>query len=275
MSTAPATGPAADRGERGLPRHLVPARAARVPQDPPVCFELHREDEAHTTALLREGQVMAAVTSSPEPVAGCTVRRLGRMRYLPVAAPDFAARHLTGELEPRTCGEAPTIVFDRKDDLQDAFVRGLGDAAAARARCATHADVGGVRDAVVAGLGWGLAPEAQAAPLLRTRDAGPARAAAGRWTYRCTGSSGNSTSPRSPPWPRPSRRRPPRPWTRGEVAEPRPGRLWLSSRQEAGPGPASFSRKLITWAARPSAADSGRAPTPTAGSCRPMPPDQR
>src|SRR5439155_4032659 len=66
----------------------------RVPQSPPVCFELHREDETHTAALLREGQVMAAVTSSAEPVAGCLVRPLGLARYLPVASPRFAARLL-------------------------------------------------------------------------------------------------------------------------------------------------------------------------------------
>jgi len=53
---------------------------ARVPADPPICFELHREDQDHTTALLREGTVMAAVTSSSTPVQGCSVRPLGDMR---------------------------------------------------------------------------------------------------------------------------------------------------------------------------------------------------
>src|SRR5689334_17890843 len=50
---------------------------SQVPQDPPVCFDLHREDESHTAALLREGTVMAAVTSLAEPVTGCTARLLG------------------------------------------------------------------------------------------------------------------------------------------------------------------------------------------------------
>ncbi|WP_411104543.1 LysR family transcriptional regulator ArgP [Streptomyces sp. cmx-4-9] len=147
---------------------FLPALSA-VPQDPPVCFELHREDESHTTALLREGQVMAAVTSSPDPVAGCSVRRLGLARYLPVAAPGFAARHLAGELE-RDLREAPTIVFDRKDDLQDAFVRTLAADPAAAAGAVRHSmpTSEGFRDAVVAGLGWGLVPEPQADPLLRT-----------------------------------------------------------------------------------------------------------
>ncbi|MBT2394900.1 LysR family transcriptional regulator ArgP [Streptomyces sp. ISL-100] len=139
----------------------------RVPQDPPVCFELHREDEAHTTALLREGQVMAAVTSSPDPVAGCTVRRLGLARYLPVASPDFAARHLTGSLE-RDLRDAPVIVFDRRDDLQDGFVRSLTNDGTGAGRVRHYVPTSeGFCDAVAAGLGWGLVPEPQAAPLLR------------------------------------------------------------------------------------------------------------
>lgn len=140
----------------------------RVPKYPPICVELHREDEAHTTELLREGQVMAAVTSSPDPVAGCAVRMLGLARYLPVASPAFAAEHLTGE-PSRDLRVAPTIVFDRKDDLQDAFVRELtgdpaGGAGAVRHYIPTSE---GFRDAVVAGLGWGLVPEQQSRPLVR------------------------------------------------------------------------------------------------------------
>ncbi|MFD5506665.1 LysR family transcriptional regulator ArgP [Streptomyces sp. NPDC059761] len=140
----------------------------RVPQDPPVFFELHREDEGHTTALLREGQVMAAVTSSPDPVAGCTVRGLGLARYLAVASPGFAARYLAGGLE-QGLREAPVIVFDRRDELQDVFVRSLtGDQDAGAGPLRHHVPTSeGFCDAVAAGLGWGLVPEPQSEPLLR------------------------------------------------------------------------------------------------------------
>ncbi|MEU8774498.1 LysR family transcriptional regulator ArgP [Streptomyces sp. NPDC048606] len=143
----------------------------RVPQEPPICFELHREDEGHTTALLREGQVMAAVTSSPDPVAGCSVRALGLARYLPVASPAFVARRLPGgaRSEARRLWEAPVIVFDRRDELQDAYVRMLsGGAAGAGSVRHLVPTSEGFRDAVVAGLGWGLVPEPQAEPLLRS-----------------------------------------------------------------------------------------------------------
>ncbi|MFI1839213.1 LysR family transcriptional regulator ArgP [Streptomyces olivaceoviridis] len=130
-----------------------------------LCYELHREDEDHTAALLREGLVMAAVTSSPDPVPGCTVRPLGRMRYLPVAAPEFTAAHLDGRPLPEALSRAPVVVFDRKDDFQDAFARRHGRASAGPFR--HHVPTSeGFLDAVAAGLGWGMVPEVQAGPLL-------------------------------------------------------------------------------------------------------------
>jgi LysR family transcriptional regulator, chromosome initiation inhibitor len=138
---------------------------ARVPADPLVCYELHREDQDHTTALLREGTVMAAVTSSATPVQGCSVRPLGNLRYLPWANPAFVSRWLTGS--PRDdLPAAPVVVYDRRDDLQDAFVRSLGGTGASALRHYVPASEVFVA-AVAAGLGWGMVPEEQAAPWAR------------------------------------------------------------------------------------------------------------
>lgn len=140
----------------------------RVPREPEVYFELWREDEDHTATLLREGQVMAAVTSSPEPVPGCSVRPLGRMRYLPAASPDFAATRLAGPAR-EALPEAPVVVFDRQDDLQDDFVRALTRGRRAASPLRHHVPTSeGFTEAVALGLGWGLIPEAQAEPLLST-----------------------------------------------------------------------------------------------------------
>lgn len=143
------------------------AALTRVPEEPALAFELRREDEDHTAALLREGLVMAAVTSSPDPVPGCSVRPLGRMRYLPVASPEFAAGWLRGAPLVEALGEAPVVVFDRRDDWQDGFVRRLGGPGAAAARRHFVPTSEGFAEAVAAGLGWGMLPEAQADPLLR------------------------------------------------------------------------------------------------------------
>lgn len=174
------------RTELGIADDIGPARLAiavnadslatwflpvltRVPRQPPVLFELHREDESHTAMLLREGRVLAAVTSAAEPVAGCTVRLLGQARYVPVASPDFVQRHLSTGPTRRCLPDAPAVVFDRRDELQDNFVRSLtrGATAASPQRHLVPTSEGYCA-AVAAGLGWGLLLEQQADPLLRS-----------------------------------------------------------------------------------------------------------
>ncbi|MGW1322788.1 LysR family transcriptional regulator ArgP [Streptomyces antibioticus] len=142
---------------------------SRVPREPPLRFELFREDETRTAELLREGVVMAAVTSSPDAVAGCSVRALGTMRYLAAASPEFAARHLDGLPLAEALTGAPVIIFDRSDDLQDGFVRelSLGAGQASGVRHAVPSSEG-FAASVAAGLGWGMVPEAQADALLRS-----------------------------------------------------------------------------------------------------------
>ncbi|MGX1372314.1 LysR family transcriptional regulator (chromosome initiation inhibitor) [Streptomyces canus] len=138
---------------------------ARVPERERLCFELRREDETRTAELLREGVVMAAVTSSAQAVAGCSVRPLGRMRYLAAASPEFASRHLGGPLRDGLA-RAPVVTFDRSDDIQDGFVRGLGRGGASPVRHAVPTSEGFV-ESVALGLGWGMVPETQAGELLR------------------------------------------------------------------------------------------------------------
>ncbi|MGH3877551.1 MAG: LysR family transcriptional regulator ArgP [Actinophytocola sp.] len=139
----------------------------RVPVELRTCFELHREDQDHTTTLLREGVVMAAVTSSPNAVQGCSVRALGRMRYLPVASPSYVDRWLADRPLRQVLGTVPVVLFDRHDDVQDSFARRLTrgrDAGPLRHYVPSSE---GFADAVTAGMGWGMLPTAQAEPRLR------------------------------------------------------------------------------------------------------------
>jgi LysR family transcriptional regulator (chromosome initiation inhibitor) len=137
---------------------------ARVPAEAGVCFELHREDQDHTDQLLRQGLVMAAVSSSPRPVQGCLVRKLGRMRYRALAAPRFAERWLSQGSLKQVLGSAPVVIFNRKDDLQDRFLRRLGPRVASGPRHYVPASEAYL-EAVESGLGWGMIPELQAAGL--------------------------------------------------------------------------------------------------------------
>jgi LysR family transcriptional regulator (chromosome initiation inhibitor) len=125
------------------------------------CFDLYREDQEHTSALLRAGTVMAAVTSEAAPVPGCSSTRLGGMRYRPMATHAFARRWFPGGPTPEALGRAPVVTFDRKDDLQNRYLRRRGAGAARPPAHYVPASADYVA-AVGLGLGWGMVPDLQA-----------------------------------------------------------------------------------------------------------------
>ncbi|CAL9362321.1 putative HTH-type transcriptional regulator [Nocardiopsis dassonvillei] len=140
---------------------------AAVTEEFEVAFEIHREDEEHTTSLLRSGTVMAAVTSTPEAVQGCTVEGLGTMRYLAVCTPEFNTRHLDGRGDHHLLAHSPVLNFDRRDDLQDRFLRETLDEEPQGPRHYIPASQDFAR-AVHLGMGWGAVPEEQCRDALAT-----------------------------------------------------------------------------------------------------------
>ena len=121
---------------------------------------LHVEDQAYSQKLLRSGDVLAAVTSDPDAVQGCSVEPLGALRYVPAAAPAFADRWRRGQSPDWAA--MPAIVFNDKDELQQELLRrqGVRQAPPVVHRVPSSADF---CEAVSIGLGWGMLPE----PLAR------------------------------------------------------------------------------------------------------------
>lgn len=116
------------------------------------------EDQGYSADALRRGEVLAAVTSEPKPVQGCTVEPLGRLRYTPGAAPALIERHRKGR--GIDWGAIPMIVFNEKDHLQDEVLAAHG---ATRPpvvhRVPSSHDF---HEAIRRGLGWGMLLDAQA-----------------------------------------------------------------------------------------------------------------
>lgn len=137
---------------------FAPALAAFA-ADAPVLVELAVDDQDHTAEWLRSGAVLAAVTGTGRPAAGCNSRPLGAMRYLAAASPAFVSRYFAGGIGAGSLARAPSLVFNTKDDLQARWARRLchRDVELPRHTVpSTHAFV----TAAVAGMGWGLHPEA-------------------------------------------------------------------------------------------------------------------
>ncbi|MDV8147495.1 ArgP/LysG family DNA-binding transcriptional regulator [Arthrobacter sp. B10-11] len=123
-----------------------------------VQLEILREDQDYSLDLLRSGAAAAAITATAKPAPGCTSRRLGVMRYLPVCTPAFAAHWLDAGATAESLAKAPVIIYDRKDDLQDRYLRRLSRKSLQPPRHyvpAAH-EFG---EAIRLGMGWGLLPE--------------------------------------------------------------------------------------------------------------------
>ena len=126
-------------------------------------FDIRLDDQEHTTALLRSGAVMAAITAVAQPIQGCTSSLLGTMRYRPRCSPRFAETWFPDGPTRAALDLAPVVVFDRKDDLQDAYLRRGGRSNPPRHYIPSSADF--VR-AIELGLGWGNVPDLQNTPAM-------------------------------------------------------------------------------------------------------------
>jgi LysR family transcriptional regulator (chromosome initiation inhibitor) len=138
---------------------ILPA-FARAAEALPVVFDLHREDQDHTAALLGSGTVMAAVTSQAHAVPGCTVTKLGRIRYRAAATSSFAARWFPDGPTPEALAVAPLVDFDRADDLQSRYLRSVTRRTHQPPRHHVPASAD-FADAIALGLGWGMLPDSQ------------------------------------------------------------------------------------------------------------------
>src|SRR6478735_11223200 len=122
-----------------------------------VALRLYVEDQAFSADQLRGGDVLAAVTSEPVAVQGCSVEHLGLLRYVPAATPELVERWRHGR--GPDWAAMPMVVFNEKDSLQHDLLaaRGVAEPPVVH-RVPTSADF---REAVCRGLGWGMIPVPQ------------------------------------------------------------------------------------------------------------------
>lgn len=122
-------------------------------------FDLVIDDQDHSADWLRRGEVLGAVTASAKPVQGCDSTPLGALRYIATASPAFVRRHFPGGVDAAAVARAPRLTFNGKDRLQMQWTRqafGIDVEAPTHWLPSSHAFV----DAALAGLGWGMNPEA-------------------------------------------------------------------------------------------------------------------
>jgi LysR family transcriptional regulator, chromosome initiation inhibitor len=136
-----------------LPEALV------LPEQQAVRFDLVVEDQSVGLKRMKQGDVMACICASPQPVNGGAVMALGALRYRAVASPAFIQRYQLHQQFQQRITAAPCLVFNQDDQLQHQYLQHIAQTAPQRVHLCPSSE--GFLKATLAGLGYGLLPELQ------------------------------------------------------------------------------------------------------------------
>lgn len=130
----------------------------RPGEDRPNLFDVTLCDLDHTIDLMRNGIVIAALTSSKNPLHGFKAFRLGERLYRAVASPDFIARHFEDGVTPEAITAAHCIRHTAKDSYA---LQWLNHAFGANPKllCTRLPKLQLMIEMCVEGTGWSVLPE--------------------------------------------------------------------------------------------------------------------
>lgn len=128
--------------------------------------DLSAADETRTLDLLKQGTVMASISTQDKRIQGCKVSTLGAMRYVPVARLDFIQRYFPDGVTPSALRKAPAVIFGRDDDLHQKFLRKHYRIAPGEFPAHVVPSSEGFVNVTRTGMAYALVPENQVKPYL-------------------------------------------------------------------------------------------------------------
>lgn len=133
-----------------------------------VMIEFVVDDQTHTQAWLKSGEVIGSIGSDPVAAKGFSSLPLGQMPYVCVAAPAFMKRYFPNGLNSIAARTAPVLVFNRRDDLQADHLRKCLDWGEPRFPHHFIPAFEAYLQAAILGYGYGMSPLAQCKPYLES-----------------------------------------------------------------------------------------------------------
>lgn len=123
-----------------------------------ILLDLKAEDQQFSETLLREGKVMAAVSTHSAPIQGCSSEWLGTMYYSAYASTDFYQRYFPNGDHVEDLIASPTLCFNEKDGLQHAFLQSVADREIETNSLFIPSNTAYI-EAIQRGIGWGMVPD--------------------------------------------------------------------------------------------------------------------
>ncbi|WP_372742034.1 LysR family transcriptional regulator ArgP [Neptunomonas sp.] len=87
-----------------------------------VLLDLKVDDQDQTHHLLRSGEVMGCITSSPTPLQGCHCIPLGVSVYRCLASPEYIQHYFPNGCDKQQLMRAPIVEYNYKDALQHRYL---------------------------------------------------------------------------------------------------------------------------------------------------------
>ena len=135
-------------------------------------FDLVIEDQDVALQRMRNGEVMACICAEPAPVNGGLSIPLGVMRYRSLASPAFIERFAlrSRSIKRRTpLAQLPTLIYSADDRLQHRFLAANSPVSEPQRAHRCPSSSGFIR-MMLAGLGFGMAPQIQVAEHIQNGD---------------------------------------------------------------------------------------------------------
>jgi len=129
-------------------------------------LEIIAQEQESTLELLKSGAVSGCVSPKRATVQGCVATRIGAMRYLLVASPEFAAARFPRGLDRESAAAAPVLHSDREDRMQLRALESLLGEGLAPPPAHYVPSTEQYLQAILYGLGYGLVAEVQASRLV-------------------------------------------------------------------------------------------------------------
>ncbi len=133
-----------------------------------VLLDIRVNDQEQTHQLLKDGEVMGCISTQEQPMQGCRIEYIGRMNYHMTAAPEFAAQWFPNGLTIEDVRRAPALIFDRQDELHHKLLHQTLEEVPASIPTHYVPSVEKFADFIALGLAYGMLPDQQSTPLVRT-----------------------------------------------------------------------------------------------------------
>ncbi len=136
--------------------------------DERMLVDIRVNDQEQTHRLLKDGEVIGCISTQDQPMQGCRIDYVGRMNYRMMATPAFAAKWFPNGLTIDDVRRAPALIFNRQDELHHKLLAQTLEEVPAPILSNYVPSVEKFSDFIALGLAYGMLPDQQSTPLVRT-----------------------------------------------------------------------------------------------------------